>query len=195
MPLLTFRSRLSNRLLYWASFSDILNKRVEELNSLKEVLCGSVPERHLRFQSAEEFLCMANIANAVHIRIFLLQRALPLGDFRQIGHEPLNKTFEESHRDEDRRRRESADEQSDVRQIPIDCKRIRIFRYGVGSHGESSEHPRMTIAHFFPEIVQDDRAGFLRPDGEIGAGHPVNEIPFEHRGVASDDPTPLLGGK
>ena len=53
----------------------------------------------------------------------------------------------------------------------------------------------MTIAHFFVEILEDDRAGLLCRDGEIGAGHPVDKIPFEHRGVTSDDPAPLLGRK
>src|SRR5207244_3125324 len=32
-------------------------------------------------------------------------------------------------------------------------------------------------------------------DGEIGGGHPVNKIPFQHRGVASDDPALFVGGK
>ena len=121
-------------------------------------------ERHLRIQRAKEFLRMGDIADPVHIRIFSLHRSLSLRDFRQVGHEPLNETFEESHHDDDRHRREASDEQTDVRQIPIDIKRIGIFRGGMGGHGESSEHPRMTIANFFAKILQDDRAGFLRTD-------------------------------
>ena len=104
---------------------------------------------------------MSHVADAVHVRIFLLLRALPLGEFRQVGHEPLNEALEECHHDHDRHRREPSDEEPDVRQTPIDGKRIRILRNGVGSHGELAEHPRMTIAHFFAEVVQDDRAGRL----------------------------------
>ena len=53
----------------------------------------------------------------------------------------------------------------------------------------------MILAYFFAEIVLNHRLGFWRRDGEIGGGHPVDEIPFEDRGIASDDPAPFVGGK
>src|SRR5437899_8045305 len=61
--------------------NDISDQRLQEPNSLKEVCYGFarvVRQRHLRFQSAEEFLRMSHVADAVHVRIFLLHRALPL---------------------------------------------------------------------------------------------------------------------
>ena len=51
----------------------------------------------------------------------------------------------------------------------------------------------MIVADFLTEVVLDDRVGFIRRDGEIGGGHPVDKIPFEHRGVARDDPAAFLG--
>src|SRR5438552_3605019 len=53
----------------------------------------------------------------------------------------------------------------------------------------------MVVAHFFAECLLDDLVGLLSHDGEIGGAHPVNKIPFQHRGVASDDPTLFVGGK
>src|SRR5437899_11324539 len=69
----------------------------------------------------------------------------------------------------------------------IDRKRVRIRRHGVRGDGELSQHPWMVVPDFFAEIVLDDRVGFLRCNGEIGGGHPINKVPFEHGGVASDD--------
>ena len=71
--------------------NDVLDQRQKDLNSLKGVRRRSkrvVHERRLRFEGAEESLRMGDIADAVHLRIFLLRRALPSGEFRQIGHEP-----------------------------------------------------------------------------------------------------------
>src|SRR5579864_8445062 len=93
--------------------NDYLDQRLEQINSFKDGLsrfARVARERHFRFQSVKEFLCMGDIADAVHVRIFLLHRALPLSQFRQIGHEPLDEAFEESHHDDDRNRREASDE-------------------------------------------------------------------------------------
>ena len=53
----------------------------------------------------------------------------------------------------------------------------------------------MVVAYFFAEVVLNDGMGFQRRDREIGGSHPIDEIPFEDRGVASDDPAPFVGGK
>ena len=53
----------------------------------------------------------------------------------------------------------------------------------------------MVVAHLLEQVVLDDRVGFARRTGEIGGGHPVDEIPFEHRSIASDDPAPFVGGE
>src|SRR6185369_8520317 len=93
--------------------SDFLHQRLEEINSFKEILCGfpRVPcERHFRFYSSKQFLCMGDIADPVYVSIFFLSRALPLGEFRQIGHEPLNKAFEECHHDDHGHAGASSDE-------------------------------------------------------------------------------------
>ena len=76
----------------------------------------------------------------------------------------------------------------------MDGLRIRIGGNGVGRNGEASHHPGMTVAHFFAQIVHDLGAGLVRPDRDVGAGHPINEIPLEHSRIASDDSAALLGG-
>src|SRR3989442_14869639 len=43
----------------------------------------------------------------------------------------------------------------------------------------------MIVAHFLAEVVLNDGMGFWRRYGEIGGGHPVDEIPFGDPLVAS----------
>src|SRR3989441_7729784 len=104
-----------------AWLNDALDQRPKELDSLKELLHGwkrVVPERHLRLERAEKLLRMDDIADAVHLRVFLLGRALPCGELREIGHEPCDEALEEGHHEHDLRPRESSHEQANVLQIP-----------------------------------------------------------------------------
>src|SRR5436309_1963311 len=59
--------------------------------------------------------------------------------------------------------------------------------------GEPAQHPRMIVADLFEEVVLDDRLGVVRRDGEMGRGHPVDEVSLEHGGIAGDDPAALVG--
>ena len=58
-------------------------------------------ERHLRVERTEEFLRMDDIAGTVHVRVFILCRALPFGELCEIGHESGNEAFEEGHHEHD----------------------------------------------------------------------------------------------
>src|SRR3989441_5292529 len=64
-------------------------------------------------------------------------------------------------------------------------QRIRIRRHGAGGDGELAEHSRIIVAYFSAEVGLNDRVGFWRRYGEIGGGHPVDEIPFGDPLVAS----------
>src|SRR2546422_10963395 len=100
-----------------ACLNDALDQRPKELNSLKELLHGwkrAARERHLRLERAEELLRVDDIADAVHLRVFLLGRALPCGKLREIGHKPGDEAFEEGHHEHDLRSRESSDEDANV---------------------------------------------------------------------------------
>jgi hypothetical protein len=44
------------------------------------------------------------------------------------------------------------------------------------------------------EVLEDIRAGFVRAHRKVSPGHPIDEIPFEHRGVSSNNPAPLVAG-
>jgi hypothetical protein len=84
--------------------NNVFDQRPEELHALEELrrLGGrSVHEPQLRFERAEELLRMNEIDDAVHLRIFVLRRALPSGELLEAGHEPRNKPFEEGHHDDE----------------------------------------------------------------------------------------------
>ena len=72
---------------------------------------------------------------------------------------------------------------------------IRLRRNGVSRDGEPAQHPRVIVTHLLEEVVVDDRVGFRRRAREMRGGHPVDEIPLEHRGVARDDPAPFVRGE
>ena len=61
--------------------------------------------------------------------------------------------------------------------------------------GERSEHSRMGVPHLFVEVLQDDRTRIFGAHREIGSGHPVDEIPFQHGGIPRNDLTPLVGSE
>ncbi len=136
---------------------------------------------------------MRDVADAVHIGVLRLRGALASGEVLEIGHESLDEALEERHHDDDPGPGEAADEFADAVQMSRDGEGIAVGRNRPRGHGEPSQHPGMVVADLFQEVAADDRVRLRRRDGEIGGGHPVDEIPFEHCGVARDDPAAFLG--
>ena len=65
--------------------NDALDQRPKDVNSLEEMHHGRLwggQERQLRVERAKEFLRVNDIDNAVHVSVFVLGRALPLGERR-----------------------------------------------------------------------------------------------------------------
>src|SRR6185295_5899831 len=53
---------------------DVLNQRLQELDAFEHVsLFSGRIERHLRFQRAEELLCMGDVTDAMHVGVFRLR--------------------------------------------------------------------------------------------------------------------------
>jgi len=66
-------------------------------------------------------------------------------------------------------------------QMSRDGEGIAVRRNRPRGHGEPSQHPGMVVANLLEEVVADDRVRLRRRDGEIGGGHPVDEVALEHR--------------
>ena len=130
---------------------------------------------------------MDDVDDAVHVRVLALGGALPIGEVRQIRHEARDEALEKGHHQHDLHRRQIGDEQPNVLQIPIHGQGVRIRRGGMGREGKPSQHPRVVVTDFLAEVVLDDRPGLVGRDGEMGGGHPVDEVPFKHGGVARDE--------
>src|SRR5262245_23847979 len=86
---------------------DVSNQGPKQHDSFENIIRGdrAVRERHLRVERAEEFLCMSDVADAVHVRVLHFSGALPPGKPGEIRHEPLDEAFEERHGDDNRDRR------------------------------------------------------------------------------------------
>src|SRR5215469_13320619 len=166
----------------------------QKANPLKEV-CFWLrwSQCYLFVESAEQPLCMGNVANAVDVGVFHLRRSLRCSQISQVRHELLDEAFEEGHHDQEAHGRAAADEEAYFSQVAIHGLRIGIGWNGVGGEGEASHHLGMCVAHFFCEVIDDDLARLFRLDGKKGARHPVDKITFQDGCVSSDDPTPLVG--
>jgi len=142
--------------------NDTLNQLAKELHAFKKIgFRIRRIERDFGVECPEESLCVGHIAHAVHVSVFHLCRALSYGESSKVSHELLYEPFEERHGDDKAHCRETAHEQADIGQVPVDRQCIGIGWGGMGGEGEPAQHRRMRIAHFLKEIVEDNRTRFF----------------------------------
>src|SRR5436190_1064004 len=169
------------------AMDDVRDQRAEQSDAFEQL---RVRERRrqleLGVECAVQLLGMRHVADAVNVGVFHLRGSLALRQFGQIGHELLDESLEERHRDDDRHGREASDEKAHVAQCPRDRLCVAVGRQSCGGGGEAAKHAGVAVTHFLAQVVDDLRARRVGSRGEIRAGHPVDEITLEHRAVARD---------
>src|SRR6185436_2460605 len=156
---------------------DAFYQRPEESDAFEHLaLRPGGRELHLCRERAVELLGVRDVADAVDVRVFLVRRALTLGELGQVGHELADEALEERHGDRDGHGIEPPDELTDAHQVVVDGLRVRVGGHRVGRDGEATHHPRMTVPHFLAQVVDDLGAGLIRSRREQRGGHPVDEV-------------------